>query len=80
MNLYLYFTEGVHKSCDGEGKEYLEYLCNKLPDDACIGGPEDVKRECEEDEFNCGNGQCIHGLGICDGKYQCRNGADELEW
>ena len=54
-------------------------LCMKLPEEGCIGGPDQMSR-CEEDEFNCGNGQCIHGLGVCDRKYQCRNGADELEW
>ena len=52
----------------------------KLPEKECIEGPMDERTKCEEDEFDCGNGQCIHGLGVCDRKYQCRNGADELEW
>ena len=72
-------VEGVSKDCEGDAKDYLEKLCMKLPDDKCIGGPDEVSK-CEEDEFDCGNGQCIHGLGVCDTKYQCRNGADELEW
>ena len=38
------------------------------------------RTRCEEDEFNCGNGQCIPGLGVCDGRYQCMNGADESMW
>ena len=51
----------------------------KLPEKDCIDGPMNRQR-CEEDEFDCGNGQCIHGLGVCDRKYQCMNGADELMW
>ena len=51
----------------------------KLPEERCIEAPDQMSR-CEEDEFDCGNGQCIHGLGVCDRKYQCRNGADEHEW
>ena len=52
----------------------------KLPEEHCIDGPMNNISRCEEDEFNCGNGQCIHGLGVCDRKYQCMNGADEHEW
>ena len=51
----------------------------KLPEKDCISEPMDMPT-CGEDEFPCGNGQCIHGLGVCDGKYQCMNGADELKW
>ena len=35
---------------------------------------------CSEIEFNCGNGQCVPGLSICDMKYDCLTGADELLW
>ena len=52
----------------------------KLPEKDCIDGPMNNMTRCEEDEFNCGNGQCIPGLGVCDGRYQCMNGADELMW
>ena len=55
-------------------------LCVELPEENCIEGPMDDRMKCEEDEFACGNGQCIHGLGVCDNKYECKNGADELGW
>ena len=55
-------------------------LCMKLPEKDCLEGPITPETRCDEDEFNCGNGQCIHGLGVCDNKYECKNGADELEW
>ena len=55
-------------------------LCKKLPEERCIEGPYDYMSKCEEDEFHCGDGQCIHGLGVCDGKYQCMTGADERMW
>ena len=67
------------KSCEGKSKEHLEMLCMKLPEERCIEAPDQMSR-CEEDEFDCGNGQCIHGLGVCDRKYQCMNGADERGW
>ena len=73
------FIDEVRKSCEGQSKEHLAMLCMKLPEEGCIGGPDQMTR-CEEDEFDCGNDQCIHGLGVCDRKYQCMNGADELEW
>ena len=75
----IYITEEVWKNCEGEAQEHLEMLCMKLPEERCIEGPIDMTM-CEEHEFDCGNGQCIHGLGVCDSKYQCKNGADELEW
>ena len=55
-------------------------LCMKLPEERCIDGPMEEKTRCGEYEFDCGNGQCIPGLGVCDRKYQCRNGADEVMW
>ena len=35
---------------------------------------------CGEKEFDCGNGQCIPLLSICDHTFNCLNGADELKW
>ena len=35
---------------------------------------------CGENEFDCGNGQCIPSLSICDHTFNCLNGADELKW
>ena len=74
------FVDEVWKTCRGESREYLQKLCMKLPEKDCIGEPMNNMTRCEEDEFDCGNGQCIHGLGVCDRKYQCMNGADELKW
>ena len=55
-------------------------LCMKLPEKDCIEGPTENRTKCGEYEFDCGNGQCIPGLGVCDRKYQCMNGADERGW
>ena len=52
----------------------------KLPEKDCLPALGNELKRCEEDEYDCGDGQCIHGLGLCDGEYQCLNGADELEW
>lgn len=52
----------------------------KLPDEKCLPADGPQSGPCGEDEFHCGDGQCIHGLGVCDFKYQCKNGADELRW
>ena len=68
------------KNCEDKARHHLLKLCMKLPEKDCIEGPITNMTRCEEDEFNCGNGQCIHGLGVCDNMYQCMNGADELEW
>ena len=73
-------VDEVWKSCKGEAKNHLEKLCLKLPEKDCIEGPMNNVTICGEDEFNCENGQCIPGLGVCDRKYQCMNGADELMW
>ena len=51
-----------------------------LPEKDCLPALGNELKRCDEDEYDCGNGQCIHGLGLCDGEYQCMNGADELEW
>ena len=74
------FLEEVWKNCEGKARDHLEKLCLKLPEKDCIDGPMEKKTSCGEYEFDCGNGQCIPGLGVCDRKYQCMNGADELEW
>jgi hypothetical protein len=52
----------------------------KLPEEKCLSGPETNMSRCGEHEFDCGDGQCIHGMGICDNKYQCMTGKDELMW
>lgn len=36
--------------------------------------------KCDQYEFDCGNGQCIQGLSVCDSNFDCYNGADELKW
>ena len=33
--------------------------------------------DCRDNEFTCGNGQCIPGDQICDGRPDCRNQFDE---
>jgi len=74
------FAEGVRSKCTGDGLAYLESVCMKMPEERCLSegpGADDV---CGEDEFHCGDGQCIDGLKVCDYGYDCHNGADELRW
>ena len=78
-NLIL-FIESVMDHCVGEARDHLEMLCMKLPEKDCIEEPMNSQRRCGEYEFDCGEGHCIPGLGVCDGRYQCMNGADELMW
>lgn len=33
---------------------------------------------CQSDEFKCGDGTCIKNELICDRKYDCQDGSDEL--
>jgi hypothetical protein len=72
------------KLCDDcESRQALLDLCRKLPEEDCYRGeekPAPEPAECDEYEFDCGNGQCIPGLRVCDYKYDCYNGADELAW
>jgi hypothetical protein len=74
-----FFAEGVREGCHGESRDYLEKLCMRLPNERCLPAP-DSSSMCEEHEFDCGDGKCIRGLGICDNKYQCMTGADETMW
>ena len=73
-------AEGIREHCYGVHRDYLESLCMELPEEMCLEAPETNMTRCGEHEFDCGDGKCIHGLGLCDGKYQCMTGADELMW
>ena len=73
-------VDGVRYSCHGEGRDYLESLCMKLPDEECLPAIASPVQPCGEYEFSCGDGQCIPGLGVCNNKYECLSGADEKEW
>lgn len=52
----------------------------QLPEKDCLPALPMNDSKCTEDEFDCGDGVCIHGLQLCDNKFDCRNGADELQW
>ncbi|CAD5112199.1 DgyrCDS1434 [Dimorphilus gyrociliatus] len=36
-----------------------------------------VSENCEENQFRCDNGQCIHGFAKCDQEVDCQDGSDE---
>jgi hypothetical protein len=58
-------------------------LCEKLPEEECYRGEEKPKPEpsnCHEFAFDCGNGQCLAGLRLCDYRADCYNAADEIRW
>ena len=73
-------ADAVYENCQGEARNHLEMICMKLPEEKCLHSPDMEMSRCEEDEFDCGDGKCIHGLGICDNKYQCLSGKDETQW
>lgn len=78
--IHLWFSADI-QSCSGNDKTYLESLCNKLPNDKCVyAPPANETQRCDENEFDCGYGECIPGMQLCDKIYQCKNGADELDW
>ena len=82
LTLCLESVDAVKERCVGDGADYLMEVCSGLPDDRCLPTPGEVVSPgpCGEDEFHCGDGQCIQGLGVCAHRYQCQNGADELKW
>ena len=51
-----------------------------LPEEECLPAPPEAPSKCGEYEFDCGDGKCIPGLSICDNRFDCATGADELEW
>ena len=79
-SMYSYLVDGIGKHCMGESKEHMEMLCRHLPETNCITGQDSKVAVCTYEEFNCGNGQCIPSETLCDNNYNCRNGADELQW
>lgn len=70
----------VKSKCSGESRWYLESLCQRLPEegDGCYSYPTESK--CGKHEVTCGDDQCVHGLGVCDREFDCRNGGDEHQW
>lgn len=71
----------MYASCLGDARDRLSQVCMSLPEEGCLPGAiEAAEGDCEEDEFSCGDGQCVHGLLTCDNKLDCANGADELRW
>lgn len=70
----------VDSDCSGEGREVLRQLCTKLPDSNCRGGLLDMRNPCQENEFHCGDRQCVPLVTVCDYRYDCLNAADELRW
>lgn len=72
----------VEQNCQGESRDYLMNACEMLPDEEhCYPGrAEDLWQPCGDDEFHCGDGQCIHGTKLCDRAADCKNAADELKW
>ncbi|XP_067935633.1 low-density lipoprotein receptor-related protein 1B-like [Watersipora subatra] len=69
----------LHFYCSGEGREQLVMLCMKLPEERCLSEPIDnMMNMCGEDEFSCGDGQCIPQDAVCDLSYNCYSGKDEI--
>lgn len=79
-HLVLTVLEFIREGCHGKSRDLLESMCERLPDEDCIPHPYMNGSRCDEEEFDCGDGQCIPGLGVCDNKFHCMNGQDELNW
>jgi len=67
-------------SCHGEGRDYLESLCMKLPEEECLPAIESPVQPCADHEFSCGDGQCIPDVKLCDGVFDCCDFSDESQW
>lgn len=70
-------------SCFGAGRQWLVDECMKLPTERCLPSmPEKGMNgsRCDDEDFDCGDGQCISYGRVCDNQFECRNGADELGW
>lgn len=69
------------EKCQGEARLTLETICQELPTERCIKGPDENRNRCQDGEFMCGDDdQCVDYLKVCDGKFDCCNGADEKAW
>lgn len=56
-------------------------VCMQLPEENCYDGVDyEEKRDCGEYRFDCGDDTCVHGMKLCDNRFDCGNGADELGW
>lgn len=75
-------SDAVNEACTfDESKAVLMEYCDALPEEGCYNGTDmDEKRGCGEHEFDCGDGTCAHGTSLCDYRFDCSNGADELGW
>lgn len=53
-----------------------------LPTEGCYNGTEvEEDTDCGEHGFHCGDGTCVHGMQLCDYRYDClATGRDELGW
>lgn len=76
------FVDTVNRSCSGDSYEELAAVCMTLPENGCHNGTlDEAQRGCREDQYACGDGTCVHGLQLCDYKYDCLGtGADEVGW
>ena len=79
--VWCYFAGAVNSGCDGNADEVADIaeLCMSLPEGECYPGSP-YHRPCDDDEYHCGDGQCVDGVKVCDRRVDCSNGADELKW
>ena len=72
-------------SCDGTERHISEcdYDDHSLHDHECHGTEmaglqcRKTSKTCDEWEFHCDNGECVHINNLCDGIPQCKDGSDE---
>lgn len=80
--MMVYVVDGVSAAgCPDDAKRVLDDICMMLPVEQCLGDmPDKPAPVCKDDEFSCGDGQCVPRWQACNLRYDCMNGADELSW
>lgn len=58
-------------------KVCLESMCQLLADVCAVFGSSAALLTCRPDEFQCGDGSCIHGIKQCNKIHDCLDKSDE---
>ncbi|XP_050428595.1 G-protein coupled receptor GRL101-like [Adelges cooleyi] len=72
--------DGLFQCRDGRWLDISGHVCNYR--DECLHGDDELKcgeqPACKTKQFRCDNGECIEGIGRCDGHTNCWDKSDEI--